>query len=299
MEDSMRITCLLVIGLLATGICFPKEGVVLFYDDFSDGNLGAWAVYVPGWYELNGVLHGTNTWAMVRSEAVYLNGFGWTDYSAEVDVTPLGDYRPADVELNVRYNDPTHTCICALHQSSNPAVGDKFLWVYVPGMSEFETPLAPFQFSSGTTYRLRATVHGQTATCEVIGYPETKLSLTRADIPAAGTVAIRNTHIPADFDNLIVRAIQKTPTELITELVAKVVSLNLQHGISNSLDAKLGTAVKALDDINLSNNVAAINAMEAFINAVEAQRDDKIPAADADTLIETARQIIVLLQSGA
>jgi len=38
--------------------------------------------------------------------------------------------------------------------------------------------------------------------------------------------------------------------------------------------------------------------LEAFTNAVEAQRDDKIPAADADTLIEMARQIIVLLQGG-
>lgn len=69
-------------------------------------------------------------------------------------------------------------------------------------------------------------------------------------------------------------------------------SLNLQHGISNSLDTKLDAALQALEDINENNDTAAINTLEAFINAVEAQSGNKIPQADADALIFKARKII-------
>jgi parallel beta-helix repeat protein len=86
--------------------------------------------------------------------------------------------------------------------------------------------------------------------------------------------------------------------EGILQLIAKVMVLNLHNGIENSLDAKLDAALKALDDLNANNDVAAINAIEAFINAVEAQRGDKIAAEDADDLIDTANKIIVALQNG-
>lgn len=81
----------------------------------------------------------------------------------------------------------------------------------------------------------------------------------------------------------------------IQELIADVVQLNLKKGISNSLDAKLDAAVQALDDINQNNNVAAINALQAFINSVAAQRGLNISDADATALIATARAIIALL----
>jgi len=41
----------------------------------------------------------------------------------------------------------------------------------------------------------------------------------------------------------------------------------------------------------------AINTLEAFINAVEAQRGNKIQEADADTLIAAALEIINLLSA--
>ncbi len=87
------------------------------------------------------------------------------------------------------------------------------------------------------------------------------------------------------------------PVELLGELAGKVFGLNLQNGISNSLDAKLDAALKALEDINNNNHVAAINTLQAFINAVEAQSDNKIPEADADDLITTAQEIIAALTS--
>lgn len=71
--------------------------------------------------------------------------------------------------------------------------------------------------------------------------------------------------------------------------------LNLKQGISNSLDAKLQAVIQSLDDINQNNNVAAINALQAFINSVEAQRGVNISEADATALIAAARAIIALL----
>lgn len=72
-------------------------------------------------------------------------------------------------------------------------------------------------------------------------------------------------------------------------------TFNLKHGIENSLDAKLDAALKALEDINENNDVAAINTLEAFINAVQAQSGTKITEADADALIAAAQEIIALL----
>ena len=91
---------------------------------------------------------------------------------------------------------------------------------------------------------------------------------------------------------------QQTPSEMMLDLADDVIALNLQRGISNSLDAKLNAALGALDDINANNDVAAINTLQAFINAVEAQRGNKITEADADDLIDTANNIIVALQNG-
>ena len=88
------------------------------------------------------------------------------------------------------------------------------------------------------------------------------------------------------------------PVELLNTLVQTVIGLNLHHGIENSLDAKLDAALQALDDVNANNDVAAVNVLEAFMNAVEAQRDNKIPEADADSLIADTQQIMTLLTEG-
>lgn len=72
--------------------------------------------------------------------------------------------------------------------------------------------------------------------------------------------------------------------------------MNSQDGISNSPDAKLAATLRALEDINDDIDIAAVDTLEAFINAVEAQRGSKIPAGDADALIANAQNIILLLQ---
>ena len=84
-------------------------------------------------------------------------------------------------------------------------------------------------------------------------------------------------------------------TDLLGDLVQRVISLNLQNGISNSVDAKLDSVMNAIDDSNEKNNAAAQNAMHAFMNAVEAQRGKKLTDAQATQLIGIAQAIVAAL----
>jgi len=77
-----------------------------------------------------------------------------------------------------------------------------------------------------------------------------------------------------------------------------VSNVNISQGIENSLDAKLSVAVKVLDNLKDNNDVAAINALDAFINEVEAQSGKKITTEDANSLIAQAQAIIEVLTNG-
>lgn len=83
-----------------------------------------------------------------------------------------------------------------------------------------------------------------------------------------------------------------SPAQKISDLIVDVESLNLQKGIDNSLDAKLEAARKALQDARTGNDGAAINALEAFKNAVIAQRGKEIPEGAADALVAAAQSIV-------
>ena len=88
-----------------------------------------------------------------------------------------------------------------------------------------------------------------------------------------------------------------TPKEALEGLVATVANLDIPKGMSNSLDAKLDAALGALDDLNENNDVAATNALGAFIYFVEAKRGKKISEEDADMLIQAALDIITALET--
>jgi len=92
-------------------------------------------------------------------------------------------------------------------------------------------------------------------------------------------------------DNVTVTVVTLLPGAL-EDLVAKVVDMNLQQGISNALDAKLDAAIRALDDMNEANDLVVVNALEAFIQSVEAQRDKHLTSAQADELVADAQAII-------
>jgi hypothetical protein len=80
--------------------------------------------------------------------------------------------------------------------------------------------------------------------------------------------------------------------EQITNLVNDVISLNLKKGISNALDAKLDNVLRALQDENDNNDVAAINGLYAFCSSVDAQSGKKVTEEDAATLIASANGIL-------
>ncbi len=81
----------------------------------------------------------------------------------------------------------------------------------------------------------------------------------------------------------------------LEQLIATVMSFNLQQGIENGLDAKLDAAILALDDIGNNNDDAAINMLVAFIQNVEAQRGTHLTDAQVDQLVAEAQAIIDLL----
>ena len=86
-----------------------------------------------------------------------------------------------------------------------------------------------------------------------------------------------------------------SPEQLIEQLIQDVEDLNLKEGIDNSLDAKLQNALDALEAANAGQRQDAVNKMNAFISAVEAQSGKAIEEADANDLIYKANVIISLL----
>jgi hypothetical protein len=93
----------------------------------------------------------------------------------------------------------------------------------------------------------------------------------------------------------IVSIQQWEPPEMMTALVEAVMELNINSGISNALDAKLESALEALDSANERDDVSACNRLQAFINSVEAQRGTHLTDTDADELIEDAQEILTAL----
>lgn len=90
-------------------------------------------------------------------------------------------------------------------------------------------------------------------------------------------------------------AVPHPAQELIGQLIDDVSALNVRQGIANSLDAKLDRARNALDDFNANNNAAAVNAIAALVEEVQAQRGVQIAEEDADVLINLAIDILLLL----
>jgi len=65
-------------------------------------------------------------------------------------------------------------------------------------------------------------------------------------------------------------ALPVSPTALLGSLTAFVQSLDLSNGISNSLDAKLQTALQALNAARAGDVISACNQVGAFLNQVAA-----------------------------
>jgi len=142
---------------------------------------------------------------------------------------------------------------------------------------------AVWDFGQGTTVGTITEANGSgtvngTFTYTVAGTYEVSLTVSDSD----GGSGTSNT--------ITVEVVE--PTDAIEDLVYLVTSFNLQQGINNSLDSKLEAALNALIDVNINNDQAAINSLNSFINAVEAQRGNKITNEQADALIAAAQAVI-------
>ncbi len=171
--------------------------------------------------------------------------------------------------------------------------------------------LANFEFL-GIYYNIEtnAQVSGQTQVC--LAYDDSGLSIDQEQalqlMHFDGNSWQNITSSPVDTDNnevcgltssfspfAIGHSIPHPAQHMIEELIGQVASMNLNHGIANSLDAKLLGAQQALEDFNENNNGSAFNRIMAFMSAVEAQRGNQIPEEDADALIGAAMDILPAL----
>ena len=90
---------------------------------------------------------------------------------------------------------------------------------------------------------------------------------------------------------------EPTIPEAVQILIEDVEEMNLQQGLENSIDSKLQNVQDSLEALNADNRNDAINKLDAFINAIEAQRDNKISNEQADYLIAEAQRIINLIDA--
>ena len=93
-------------------------------------------------------------------------------------------------------------------------------------------------------------------------------------------------------DNAVATRLPATPEKVVEELVEMIVQINIDNKVSNALDAKLTGALEALDDSNVKNDGAALNALQAVLNSVEAQRGKKISDEDADAIVAATQAAI-------
>ena len=90
------------------------------------------------------------------------------------------------------------------------------------------------------------------------------------------------------------------PVVLLDDLANSVAALNIKKGINNAFDAKLDAVERAITDAIEQNDLVAINVLlEAFVNAVEAQRGKELSDDEANDLISRAEEIALVLEDGA
>ena len=80
-----------------------------------------------------------------------------------------------------------------------------------------------------------------------------------------------------------------SPQQVIENLIALVISMDLNKGLTKSLTTKL---YEAIDYLNSGDNTGGIDALNSFINSVEAQAGKKLTNEQADQLIAEAQSII-------
>lgn len=169
----------------------------------------------------------------------------------------------------------------------------------------------PGGYSQGVWYHIAVTRSGSAGKIYIDGVLQNSENDLRSGDLGSGNYRLgighQGAHFKGAIDELRVYShvltqaeinglVNPDPVVLIQNLIDFVVALNLSKGIANSLDAKLDTALNALDDLNTNNDIAAVNSMNAFISAVNAQSGNQIDESDATALVASANEILSLIQ---
>lgn len=170
------------------------EDFWLYSQAFGSHSLTDWQTLSDGWDVQNGVYYGSNSRADVRAEAVYAYGYGWDNYAVEADVMAMGSAYPSSAGLLFRVQESGYTGHCRL---GTRVTGGREIELVTP---EGRVLVSSFHFVSGEPYRLRATAVQNTLTCEILNYPDTRL--TASTTVLQGTVGFQNSTITGAFDNL-------------------------------------------------------------------------------------------------
>ena len=94
---------------------------------------------------------------------------------------------------------------------------------------------------------------------------------------------------------VIVRSAQEPLQALISTIRNLVTSGVLSAGNGNALSAKLQAAIS---ELNVGNNIDALNELKAFINQVKAlMRAGRLPAGEGQNLIDAANQLIRVINT--
>ncbi len=319
-----------VIALL---LSFPAaaQNVPIFSDQFDDGIIGGWTVnFVPegtvtavGW-EYEESIGEPSSLTVTDLFGEGFSPLGWIIVHLTRDIPPVRNF---NVTMRISWtgqplpNDGNGKLILAIRDSSGRHIvsagySDSWLihtgtWVatpctpapcFVPG-SAGHTGSADvtldrtdnlFTFTWVGSNGLNIT---RTATVSTLDATSIELAIQHFDGGNTGEGGV----VPfgtLGVDHITVNGIISAVPPSIPQLLTDVMALNLSMGISNSLDAKLNAALAALDDTNENNDIAAINSLGAFINAVEAQIGNQIPIekeAEARALITDAEAIIDML----
>jgi hypothetical protein len=207
-EESVRslvITMFFMFSVHATTIAsVARADTPLVVDSFGSDRLVGWRAVGEGWYASGGVLHAATT----ATEIFWADGLEWTDYVLEVDVRVLA-WNSA-TGLLLRYQPGASVTVWdakEMRTREKPSPADYAQCVISENgrALQVSTPsdgimTRTFTFAPGRLYRLRAVARGETITCEVVGEPQTSITLHSAT--RRGTVALLGRN--ADFDNVSV-----------------------------------------------------------------------------------------------
>lgn len=155
-----------------------------------------WTAYLLGWSYSNGIYYADNTQPDVPVESYYTDGFQWTDYNVSVSMNIQSSYTPADSQLILRYQNSLNYVACRIMQYNG-----SYLEIMDPQHNVLNS--VPYQFNVGQWYTLQAGINGNSVTCQVANHPETLLNATY-NLTNSGTVGLRGTHIPVQYQNMTI-----------------------------------------------------------------------------------------------